>query len=478
MAPVNERKVVIVGAGPAGVRAAEVLQRYRYNVTIVHEGPSAGGNIYRRQPPGFTRPSQELYGSEAIKADRIHETYDRLMGSVEVKANATVLNVYDGKILAQSHAGLEEISYDKLLIATGAMDRVIPLPGWTLPGVYTLGGSQIALKHQACAIGSKVVFFGTGPLLYLVAYQYSKAGANVAGVYDTTSFGRKARYAVGLLTNFKLLRQGVYFRRYLKSKNVDLQEGIEPLAILGDGNVKGFRYRRKNGSAHVVDCDAVGFGYGLKPEAQLAELAGADLVFEPSQNVWAVRHDGSGRVRQNVYIAGDCATIAGADAAELSGARAAYSILEDDGREVPQRPLKSISSKLSALGRFRKWLNLTFRVPVEQISTIPDDTILCRCENITFGEVRAAVDRFKPVNVNQLKAYCRTGMGRCQGRVCGPTASALLATMTSRKIDEVGHMRCQGPLKPVSYTAAAELVSPEIGEALSAVFDHAGPDHG
>ena len=199
MAPERPERIVIVGAGPAGMRAAETLIAAGLRPTVLDEAPASGGQIYRRQPAQLRRPYGDLYGFDACKARRLHDAFDRLRGGVDYRADCLVWNL-EGNCLQILNAGVPEVApFDRLILATGAMDRVLPFPGWTLPGVYTLGGAQVALKSQACAIGYRTVFVGSSPLLPYVAYQYAKAGAEVVAVLDTATHADKLRSIPGLL---------------------------------------------------------------------------------------------------------------------------------------------------------------------------------------------------------------------------------------------------------------------------------------
>jgi hydrogen cyanide synthase HcnB len=462
--------VAVVGAGPAGTRAAQLLSSKGCRVTVVHEGPASGGQIYRRQPPGFVRPPGALYGADARKAVALHRAFDEMAGRIELHSNSTVFNIAGKQLYLLTPSGMAQIPYDRLVLATGAMDRILPMPGWTLPGVFTLGGAQIALKHQACAIGRNVAFVGTGPLLYLVAYQYAKAGATVAGVFDTSSAAQKRSAMPQLLWNPRLLLRGLRFRAHLKSRGVPLHEGIVPDRIRGDSRVSGFEWIDASGRATQIECDAVGLGYGLKPESQLAELLGIRLVFDESQRVCVVPHDGAGRAAEGVYVAGDGVAIAGADAAELSGELAAWSLLSDIGEPVPAARVARIHARLARMARFRAALDRAFPVPVEQLKSVSDGTLLCRCEGVTVGTVRAAIARFEPDDVNRLKALARPGMGRCQGRVCGLATSDLLAFERNVPVTSVGFMRGQAPIKPLPFAAAAVGADAAVSEALRTGF--------
>jgi NADPH-dependent 2,4-dienoyl-CoA reductase/sulfur reductase-like enzyme len=169
--------------------------------------------------------------------------------------------------------GHDKVPYDAAILCTGAMDRVVPIPGWTGAGVTTLGGAQIALKTQGCAIGTRVAFVGTGPLLWLVAYQYAKAGASVAAVLDTTPFATKAAQAFGLVRGGATLAKGLYYTGWLRAHGIPIDEGITPVAIDAHGQeVTGIRWRTARNEERRIGCDAVAMGWGLRPEARLPTL--------------------------------------------------------------------------------------------------------------------------------------------------------------------------------------------------------------
>jgi hydrogen cyanide synthase HcnB len=464
MAEMNSRHVVVVGAGPAGIRAAETLVEHGCQVTLIHEGPAPGGQIYRQQPGGFRRSARTLYGDDADRAVNVHDAAARLIARVAHIPNCTVWNIVDKTLYLLKESGIATLSFDSLVLATGAMDRVLPLPGWTLPGVFSLGGAQIALKHQACAIGGRVAFVGIGPLLYLVAFQYLKAGAGVAGVFDTSGFGTKLAALPRMMSAARYAWRGVRYRRALRRADVPLFEGVRPLRIDGQGSVTALQCRLPNGSTHSVACDAVALGYGLQAESQLAQLAGAQVQFETGQRTWIVRHDGAGRLAPDVYGAGDGIAILGAEAAELTGERAAWSLLQDRGLKPPAARLRHIDRALDRLVRFRTGLDAAFPVPVRQLEEVPDETILCRCETVTVGDARRTIDRFQPRDVNRLKALCRTGMGRCQGRICGLATAELLSQRMGLPIESVGRLRGQSPVKPLPFTLAAKEAEPRIAE--------------
>lgn len=440
---------VIVGAGPAGVRAAQALAAQGLRPVILDEGLRPGGQIYRQPPPGFSRPKSALYGFEHRKADAVHRAMDSLLPQVEYRPGCLVWNI-EGKTLDVLRDGIStSIPYTHLILATGATDRVLPFPGWLTPGVYTLGGSQVALKHQGCAIGSRVTFMGTGPLLYLVAYQYAKAGARVAAVLDTSRFGDRLAALPGMLRAPALLGKGLYYMAWLRAHGVPLRSGVRPVAVQGDTRVTGLSYSQ-GGQVHTVDCDAVAYGLGLRSETQLASLAGCEFEFNTRDRNWVPRRDAAGRSSvAGVYVAGDGAAIGGADAAELAGERAALALLEDTGHARDARRARELEAGLAANGRVRAALERAFPFPEDWATGIADDTVICRCEEVSAGTVRQAVRETAAQEMNRLKALTRVGMGRCQGRMCGAAAAEVLAHAVGCAPAEVGRLRNQPPVKPV-----------------------------
>ena len=238
-------RIIIVGAGPSGTRAAEACVAAGIRPIVIDEGRRDGGQIYRRQPDNFTRPYEKLYGTEAGRAKALHETFDGLKGAIDYRPETLVWNIAAGQLWTASGTVQEAIPFDALLLCTGATDRLMPVKGWNLAGAYSLGGSQVALKSQAVSIGHKVLFMGSGPLLYLVASQYVEAGADVAAVLDTSPFSARLKALPDLLAMPSVLWNGVALTRTLKRAGVTVQHGVTPVEIMGDveSGVDGVRFR-------------------------------------------------------------------------------------------------------------------------------------------------------------------------------------------------------------------------------------------
>jgi NADPH-dependent 2,4-dienoyl-CoA reductase/sulfur reductase-like enzyme len=231
---------------------------------------------------------------------------------------------------------------------------------------------------------------------------------------------------------------------------VALHGGVTLVKAEGSERVTALTWRA-GPAVNTTECDAIGFGHGLRSETQLADLAGCTFEFSELEQAWSPTRGAAGRSSvRGVYLAGDGASILGADAAELSGARAALAALEDLGL-MPAEPQRAaqIERDLLAHARFRRGLETAFAPPTRWAAEAPDELIVCRCEEVTAGELRACVRETGTREMNRLKALTRIGMGRCQGRMCAPAASRLLAHAAGCGLHEVGRIRGQAPIKPI-----------------------------
>lgn len=455
-------RVVVVGAGPAGVRAAQALVDAGLRPILIDEGRRDGGQIYRRQPEGFKRTPAMLYGSESAKAQALHRDFDALRTRIDYHPETLAWNITSGQ-LHTVHApsgATATLPFDALIVCAGATDRLMPVPGWNMAGCYSLGAAQIALKAQACAIGSRVVFMGSGPLLYLVAAQYVKAGAQVEAVLDTSPALPSFAALRGLLTRPRLLLRGLALKASLRLAGVALLNDVEPMRIDGSagGGVSGVVVRDARGAERSFACDAIGMGWHLRAETQLADLARCEFEFESLSRQWLPRIDACGRSSTaGVYLAGDGARILGADGAEAAGRLAALAALHDlnhgRGRTLFAAEQVGLQRTLATMNGFREGLAQAFPWPHAHAAVLPNDAIVCRCEAVTAGELRRSVLALGSQELNRAKAFSRVGMGRCQGRYCGHAAAEVVAAAASVPVERVGRLRGQAPVKPLLMSA-------------------------
>jgi NADPH-dependent 2,4-dienoyl-CoA reductase/sulfur reductase-like enzyme len=443
-------RIVIVGAGPAGVRAAAMLVEAGFHPVVIDEGHRAGGQIYRRPPAGFARTPEQLYGSEAAKARVLHALFDRLAkeGRLTHCAHCSVIAVHEGQLHVLGEGGVEVIGYDRLILATGASDRIAPVPGWQSAGVYSLGAAQIALKAQGVALGRRIVLMGSGPLLTLVGAQLVKAGADVVAVLDTSSWRQQMRGLGGLAARPLVALRGLALRARLGAR---YHAGVTLDRIEADEQgVTAMRWRDAGGRQRLSPCDMVGMGWHLRAETHLPDLAGCAFTYDAQWRQWLPKTDEMGRAGNGVYLAGDGVRLLGADGAEIAGRLAAAACLADLGHPAPSTAADL--RKLARLARFARGLACAFPWPASMAPALPDDAIVCRCENVSAGDVRRSVD-FGGGEANRVKSLSRAGMGRCQGRYCLLAAVELVAAQAGCTPDAVGRFRAQAPARPAPISA-------------------------
>ena len=448
-------RILIVGAGPAGIRAAAELAQAGLLPVVVDEGARAGGQIYRRPPEEFLRPATVLYGSEADKAVALHGAFDALVadGRVVHLPNRTVVSLADGVAHLVGPEGAETVAYDRLILATGAMDRVAPVPGWQAAGIYTLGAAQIALKAQGVALGRRIVLAGSGPLLTLVAAQLLKAGADVAAVLDTAPMASQLRGGLKMaLARPWVTARGLGLRVRLGRR---YHAGVRLDRIETDASgPNALHWFDASGRVQMTYCDAVALGWHLRAETALADLAGAALDWSETWAQWLPHTDDEGRAGETLYLAGDGLRILGADGAELSGRVAARACLADLGLDADPVAQARDLKWLRRMHRFAEGVAQAFAWPAQMVRDLPDETVLCRCEGVTAGELRATVP-LSGADANRAKSLARVGMGRCQGRYCQLAAAELIADAAGLGSADVGYLRAQPPIRPALVAAVA-----------------------
>ncbi|RUV11481.1 NAD(P)/FAD-dependent oxidoreductase [Mesorhizobium sp. M7A.T.Ca.TU.009.01.3.1] len=450
MSEILSPRIVIVGAGPAGIRAAATLVEAGLHPVVIDEGQRAGGQIYRRPPDGFTRTAKQLYGSEAAKARALHLLFDRLAeeGRLTHCAASSVIAAPGGRLHVLGEGGVQVIFYDRLILATGASDRVAPVPGWQSAGVYSLGAAQIALKAQGVALGRRIVLIGSGPLLTLVGAQLVKAGADVAAVLDTSSWRQQMRGFWGLAARPVVALRGLALRARLGGR---YHAGVTLERIEADGTgVTAMRWRDAGGRQRLTSCDMIGMGWHLRAETHLADLAGCDFTYDEQWRQWLPKTDRMGRAGNGVYLAGDGVRLLGADGAEIAGRLAAAACLADLGFPTPAT--STDLRKLARLERFAHGLACAFPWPAAMVRALPDDAVVCRCESVNAGAVREGAG-FGGGEANRVKSLSRAGMGRCQGRYCQLAAVELVAAQAGCAPDAVGRFRGQAPVRPAPIGA-------------------------
>jgi NADPH-dependent 2,4-dienoyl-CoA reductase/sulfur reductase-like enzyme len=449
--------VVIVGAGPAGLAAAATTAGAGLATLLLDENPTPGGQIYRAVTTTPVEKRSILGEDYWAGASLVAEA--RASGA-EIVQGATVWSLDAARELGVSAGGVSRLlRARRVILATGALERPFPIPGWTLPGVMTAGAVQTLLKGSGLVPEGRLVLAGTGPLLWLLAAQLLRAGGRIEALLDTTpprNYLRALPHAVAFALS-PYFAKGLALRREV-ARQVRIVRGVTQLRAEGKGRLAEVAYVAGPGGEHRMPADVLALHQGVVPNVNLAMAAGIAHRWHPVQLCWTPVVDATGTSSiADVAIAGDGAGIAGALAAQvrgrLAGLAAVEAIAPDRVARLPDR--QELAQALSRAEAGRAFLDQLF-VPPPQFRMPEGDTIVCRCEEVTAAQVVDAV-AMGAVGPNQLKAFLRCGMGPCQGRLCGLTVTELIAATRGVAPADVGYYRLRPPVKPITLAELAAM---------------------
>jgi NADPH-dependent 2,4-dienoyl-CoA reductase/sulfur reductase-like enzyme len=450
--------LVILGAGPAGMAAAARAAGLGLSVLVLDEQPRPGGQIWREV--GRAAPLRgDLLGKDYTAGTAFVQALDH-PGITHVSGASVWQIDPSGEVTFSRNGAAHVVQGRRILLANGALERPMPLPGWTLPGVMTAGAAQILLKASGL-VPERAVLVGTGPLIYLVAAQMVRAGVPPLALVETQTPADRlaaARHLPRALAGMGYLLKGLGLLRELRRAGVPRFTGATGIAIAGTAKAEAVTFAAA-GKTHRIACDTVLLHHGVVPNTQASRSLNLPHVWDDAQRSFRPDVDRWGRsALPAVFIAGDGAGVAGARAATLTGQLAALAIAHDMGRlsvadrDLAARPLRVALALETAA---RPFLDRAYP-PCAQALAPADATIICRCEEVTAGTIRhtAALGCMGP---NQTKAFCRAGMGPCQGRYCGLTVTEILSACHGRTQQETGAYRIRAPLKPVTLGELAAL---------------------
>lgn len=456
----DTRDVVVIGAGPAGLAAATTAAQAGLATLLVDENPAPGGQIYRavtQTPVKDRRVLGEDYWSGARLVDAFKAS------GAEAMHGATVWSLDPDLVLGISQGGKARLlQAGRVIVATGALERPFPIPGWTLPGVMTVGAGQTLLKASGILPAGKTVIAGLGPLLWLYAAQVLRAGGTIEAILDTTpraNWIAAASYAPAFLLS-PLWRKGLALMKEVKAR-VPHVANVTSIAAEGDGAVRAVSFRTASGLERRMDIDTLLLHQGVVPNVNLAMAAGVKHAWNDLQCCFVpVLGDGFESSVPGIHIAGDGAGIAGAWAAEERGRLAAIAAVRALRPDAGVSDDQAIRQRLSRHERGRAFIDTLYQPPEAFRVPEADGTIVCRCEEVTAGDIRKVV-ALGCEGPNQMKAFLRCGMGPCQGRMCGLTATELIASERGVPAQEVGYYRLRPPVKPIALSELAQLPAGE-----------------
>lgn len=457
--------VTVIGAGPAGLAAATVCARAGLAIILFDEQPAPGGQIYRAITT--TPVSRDtVLGADYWAGGELAQKF--LASGAHYVPGATVWNLTREREIGISVAGSARLlAAERVILATGALERPFPIPGWTLPGVMTAGAGQILLKSSGLVPDGRTVIAGCGPLLWLIAWQYLNAGARIDAILQTAADDR-----LGAWRRAAAFATSPYFRKGLRMmlavrRRVRVVANVTALRAEGTDRVEAVSYRTGRGAERWLPVDNLFLHQGVVPNVNLAMAAGVEHRWDDVQLCFSPVLDADGGSSiPGIAIAGDGAGIAGAEAAQARGMLAGLAAV---GALRPDSPVlaetDAARAQLARFTRGRAFLDNYYK-PAAQFRRPGRDTVVCRCEEVTAGQIIDTL-ALGCTGPNQMKAFLRCGMGPCQGRECGLTVTELIAQARGVGPQKVGYYRLRPPVKPITLGELASL--PKNEAALSSV---------
>ena len=457
-APVLDPDILVLGGGAGGLNAATAAARAGARVMLVDERPMPGGQFYKQPLPipalaGEVAHDPQFAGGRRLIAEAKSAGVVLLGGAQAWGAFEPLdLMLFDGTASRLCRPR-------RLIVAAGAYERGLPLLGWTLPGVMTTGAAQTLLRSYRVLAGRRILVAGNGPLNIQVALELAEAGASVVAVAELAPRpGLRALPALGRMfaSTPGLALRGARFLAELRSRGIPLLYGSVLAEVAGKGTGVVARVRRwplrRDDLRREFAVDVVTMGYGFMPSNEVLRALGCAHRFDPARGHLVTERDADGRTTiPEIYAVGDCAGLGGAPAAEAEGVIAGLAAARSLGFDVGGAERQAERKAQTALARHRRfqaglWRLFRAKHPLTELAG--PETLICRCEELTLAEIEAGLEPGSD-SVGAVKRRTRSGMGRCQGRYCGPILAALAAERQGQSLDEAGHWAPRPPVKPI-----------------------------
>lgn len=452
----NQPDLLVIGAGPAGMSAATMAADLGLDVDLIDETQTPGGQVYRAAPPGLspTTPTADHIAGDKLR-EALSKSTANYRGGTRVWFTAPDLTV-----AGTGPQGPLTWTPRAIIVASGTTERIVPVPGVTLPGVVGLAGATILLKAHQALPGERTVVAGAGPLLAAVAAGIIKGGGGVAAIIDLATRGEWMGKLPSMAGRPDLLRQGLQWRQLIRKANVPYLYGHTVTNVIGEDAVEAVEVAavdkdgRKDGASQTrrFDCDALAIGHGLVPTTDLSRLFGAAHDYRQGSGGWVVRVDADLQTTvPGLFAAGDVTGISGAAAAAIEGELAALAaachlgLIDSNAFKTQAAPIRT---RLARARRFGAAMASLMAMRDGLIDQATPETVICRCEDIARADIDAAVAAGVR-SLNQLKTALRCGMGPCQGRICGEATAAIIARGARSDRTTVGQWTARAPVRPI-----------------------------
>jgi NADPH-dependent 2,4-dienoyl-CoA reductase/sulfur reductase-like enzyme len=454
-------EILVLGGGAAGLNAAITAAEAGAKVLVIDERPMAGGQFFKQrlESPAVARviPDDAQFSAGRTLLARAKAAGVEIMPGCQIWGafEPLELMLFDGAVSRLCRP-------QRLIVATGAYERGLPVPGWTLPGVMTTGAAQTLLRSYGVLAGRRVLIAGNGPLNLQVGVELARAGASVLAIAELAPApGIKSLGALAAMATSTpdLLLQGWRYNRELAREKIPLRHGhvlasVEP--VPGGLRAKLAPWPRADHvEPRAFDADAVLMGYGFMPSNEILRAFGCRHDFDAGRGQLATQRDADCRTSiAEIYAAGDCCGLGGARAAEAEGIIAGAAAADSLGHAAPAQAVAAARHALEKHRRFQRglWRLYGARRPVAELAH--PATLICRCEERSLSEIGEGFAQGSQ-SLGAVKRLTRAGMGRCQGRYCGPVLGALSADEEA-VLGEAAFWAPRPPIKPI---AIADIVA-------------------
>jgi D-hydroxyproline dehydrogenase subunit alpha len=388
----KQTEILIIGGGAAGLAAA--VSASDKKVLLVDDNPNLGGQIWRAEL-GKIKSPEALQMLEKIEQNKVS-----IINNASVFAQSN-----ENSVLAETPSGTAELKFEKLILATGARERFLPFPNWTLPNIFGAGGLQALVKNGLPIVNKRVVVSGTGPLLLAVAEYLKSKGAKVLFIAEQTSAKKLIKFGLGLLTQPKKISQAIG----LRAKLLGVPYLTDSFIVSARGNQKLESISLwQNGKIREIECDYLACGFHLIPNFELPSMLGCKI-----ENGYVAVDQFQQTSVENIFCVGEPTGIGGVEVSLIEGKIAGLAAVEkiEESRKLFKQRMR--------LQQFADSLNDCFSLR-DDLKELPDaKTIVCRCEDVTLESL------LKHNSWRDAKLQTRCGMGSCQGRICGSATEFL-----------------------------------------------------
>jgi len=451
--------LTVIGAGPAGIMAAHAAAEVGVAVTVIDENPLPGGQYYRQSPTEFDVSDPVAAHSGHPEAGGMYARLDH--PNIRVIHQVVAWGVFDeGSLALTDHQQTFALETDRVVLASGAYDRPLAFPGWTLPGVLGAGAALRMIKTQWLLPGKRVLIAGLGPLQLSLADLLLQSGVDVVCVAEAARLLSIWRYLPGLRGHWDRLREAYEYHQTLRKYRVPLLFNHAIISAEGSGQVEGATIARLDnegvpipGTEQTYEVDTVCLGYGLLPSYQLPAAFGCELRYDDRLRWFVPRHGANMETSETgIFVAGDVTDMGGAHVAaaegRVAGLAAAHQLGSSTSRALADE-LQQAQAALRRLDRLARALQGIYAFRTGLAHLMRDDTVICRCEDVRAGDIKKCLSKGAS-DLHQVKLQTRVGMGYCQGRVCSALATPIIARQTGRPLEAMKPYTTRPPIQPIS----------------------------